>query len=83
MALVMAEHATHPVQHLERRRGDRRASRLQRTELGRIRSQLRAAAVMDRERADHLEQRLDQVERELTRLLDLAGLEPLPLDIDT
>ena len=65
----------------ERRRiQDRRrpSSRLDPTELGRLRSVVRAVATVDRERADRLEARMADLERELDRVLELLELEPLP-----
>lgn len=73
----MSEVATLP---MERRRGTerRQPSRLQRTELGRVRSMVRALAATDREGRDDLERRLIELQREVDRLLQQAGLEPLP-----
>lgn len=66
--------------HAERRRGvdRRRMGRLDRRELGRLRSAVRALAAIDRERGDRLEARLDDLEREVGRVLELLRLEPLP-----
>lgn len=65
---------------MERRRGNdrRQPSRLQRTELGRVRSMVRALAATDREGRDDLKRRLIELQREVDRLLAREGLDPLP-----
>lgn len=68
------------VMHMERRRGgDRRQTpRLQRSELGRMASRIRALAAVARERDDHVAARIADLEREMDRVLERVGLEPLP-----
>lgn len=64
----------------ERRGGDRRdaAGAHLLHEVGRVRSLVRATAVIDSERAARLEARVARIEAELERLALEAGLEPLP-----
>lgn len=63
---------------IERRRG--RDRRVTHTDLGRVRSQVRALAAVDRERGEQLEQRLELVERDLQRVISELGLSTLPVD---
>lgn len=75
----MLEHAP---TRLDRRRGaDRRRTtpaRLQRTELGRLHSAIRALARVHRERDDQVDAEIAELRRDVDRILLAVGLEQLP-----
>lgn len=77
----MADVATLTRSHADRRQGERRSgSGALLREVGRLRSAIGNVATVDRERADRIERRLDELDAELARILDALELEPLPTE---